>query len=98
MLEVELGRYVFDDGDEPDQTWAAEWGLQDHDVGIEESTANLADLIGTILHDAQQRWGETHDIRNIEWHLVGHDLPDKTVAEAIAAAGVTLPDRLPNAG
>jgi hypothetical protein len=98
VLEVELGRYIFDDGDEPSQTWAAEWGLQDHDVGIENTSENLADLIDTILHDAQQRWGDTHDIHHIEWQLVGDDLPGDRVADAVTAARVTLPDHLPNAG
>ncbi len=92
VLEVDLGRYVARD-DPSDVTWAATWGLRDASVGTEDSTEDLAELVRIILEDAQPL-GDQYDVR-IEWTLRGDPADGQAVADAIAAAGVTLPGRLP---
>lgn len=69
--------------------WAAEWGLRDDPVGIEDSNEDLQQLIDDILDDARQ-WTDRYDLA-IEWDLSGDAPAVKTVQDIVAEAGVSLP-------
>lgn len=90
VLEVELDRIAGDEDDPDYVAWAATWGLREDSVGHEDSSENLSKLVEAILHDARASWGERYELR-IEW-IVGGDAPaGRTVDDAIAATGITLP-------
>jgi hypothetical protein len=92
VLEVDLSRYVAPD-DPSEVVWAATWGLRDESVSTEDRADDLPELVTSILEDAQPL-GDRYDVR-IEWILGGDGPEGQTVADAVADAGVALPDRLP---
>lgn len=86
-----MGRYVAQDN-AADVTWFATWGLRDDDVGTEDSGEDLAELVSAIVEDAQV-WSDRYDL-TIEWTVGGDAPPGGSVEEAVAAAGVVLPQTL----
>lgn len=93
VVDIELYRTVFDDPGETYVSWGAEWGLRDDSVGTEDSNENLAELIDAILEDLRPL-AERYTLR-LEWDLDGDPPEGKTVADAVAEWGVTLPAVLP---
>jgi len=92
VLEVELDRCA--DPDDPTYiSWMAEWGLRDDSMGVGDSNEDLADLVAKIVEDARHSWSDRFDL-SIEWTLDGDAPPGGTVADAVAAAGVTLPPKV----
>lgn len=91
VADVELHRMV-DDEDPTWMGWHAEWGIRGQSVGVEDSAPDLAAIVAGVLDDLRsyRRW----DIVRIEWSLGGDKPPGQTVADAVAAAGVTLPNHL----
>lgn len=91
VVEVELNRMVFDD--DPTDTyvsWHAEWGLRDSDVGTEDSSEDLAELVEAVLVDVRSMT-DRYPVR-LEW-TVGGDPPEGTTIEAeIGELGVRLPE------
>lgn len=94
MLEVDLGRYPMDD-DPTEVWWAADWAIRDDSSGTEDSSEDLAELVNGIIKDVQPLL-KTYSELHIEWTLTGYPPPGGTVADAIAAAGVTLPAKVPH--
>ncbi|MGH3423926.1 MAG: hypothetical protein ACRDO8_04305 [Nocardioidaceae bacterium] len=89
VLEVALTRDV--DPDDPEQVaWAAEWGLQDDDVGIEDTNEDLQELVDAITEDARSQWADRYDL-TIEWTLDGDRPAQGSIAEAVAQSGIILP-------
>jgi hypothetical protein len=94
VFEVELQRIFFDDDPEDPVSWAAEWAPAGSSEATEDGTEDLADLVAAIVDDARDYARQQGGPVQVEWLLVG-DAPDGgTVADAVAAEGVTLPDRV----
>jgi len=89
---IEVHRIEFDEQDEDEGVWwGAEAGFSDDSVGDEyESCEDLAALLGEVVEDVRVRWGSRYDVR-VEWTLTGSPV---ALAEAAAAVGFELPDRL----
>ncbi|QYN41108.1 hypothetical protein K1T35_48080 (plasmid) [Pseudonocardia sp. DSM 110487] len=93
LFEVELQRIVVDDPEDP-VSWAAEWAPAGSVEATEDNTEDLADLVGAILRDVRDLAQQSGTPVRIEWLLVGDAPAGATVDAAVAAEGVTLPERV----
>lgn len=94
VYEVDLERvYVDDDPDEP-VSWAAEWALAGSSSATEDNTEDLSELVGSIVNDAHNLARRRGCAVRIVWTLGGDAPSEGTIADAIAAEGVTLPERV----
>ena len=73
--------------------WAAEWGLRDDAVSIEDTNDDLQQLVDDIVDDVRQ-WAGRYEL-SIERELGGDAPADKTIQDMIAETGVVLPAKLP---
>ncbi|WIX76641.1 hypothetical protein QRX50_35030 [Amycolatopsis carbonis] len=90
VVEVVLRRGVDDsDPDDPYISWGAEWAVRDSSEGVEDQEEDLAVLVQHIVEDLQAM-AQRYTVR-LEWTLEGDPSEGMTIAEAVAAAGVTLP-------
>lgn len=90
MVDIELNRIADPEGDDASAvSWAASWGLHGDTSGIEDSSDKLAELVAAILADLQP-WTSRYTL-TLAWTLDGDAPRGHTVAEAVAATGVTLP-------
>lgn len=91
VLDVEVGRY--DDPDDLDYVgWSAEWGLRGSSSGTEHASDNLQEVVDAVVDEAQEL-SARYELW-IEWSLSGDEPEGKTLNEAVADAGVTLPNSL----
>ena len=92
VLDVALYRFV--DPDDPDGvTWSAEWGLRDEEVGVEDNSESLQEVVDAVLQDARELVAD-YDLQ-IAWEIDGDPPRGQTVKDAIATLGVTLPTEPP---
>lgn len=89
IIDVELHRGMHDDSYGIYVSWYAEWGVRDDSSGVEDSSEDLAELVEGILEDAR-RWADRYSVRLV-WTLEGDEPDGKTIADAVAELGVTLP-------
>jgi hypothetical protein len=91
VIEVELKRFLEEDLDEyedpndPPVYWMAEWFVR----GSSSSTEGTDEDLQTLVGDVQWAWGPG---AQLIWTLDGDAPPGQTVADAVAEAGVSLPD------
>lgn len=92
VVEADLDRFEMDANDPSDVAWSAEWGLRGDDVGIEDHSDDLQELVDSFLEECQQ-WITDDDLQ-IVWNLGGDRPEGRTIEDEIANAGITLPARL----
>jgi hypothetical protein len=94
VFEVEVQRVFFEEDPDEPVSWAAEWAPQGSSSATEDNTEDLADLVAAIVHDARAAARRHGCPVRIGWRLVGDAPPGGTVADAVIAEGVTLPERV----
>ncbi|MGY4103906.1 hypothetical protein ACW2Q0_30765 [Nocardia sp. R16R-3T] len=88
VVEVELRRLY--ERDDPDSdSWAATWGLEDSDEGIDDQADDVRRLVNDVINDIRRRWGADYDL-TIEWSVDGWK-----ANEELESLGVALPEELP---
>uniref|UniRef100_UPI003F496B6E hypothetical protein n=1 Tax=Amycolatopsis sp. CA-096443 TaxID=3239919 RepID=UPI003F496B6E len=93
VVDIELYRLVIAYSPaEVEVSWSAEWGLRDDGIGTEDSSEDLAELVDAVLEDLRPL-AERYTLR-LEWELGGDPPKGKTLEEAVAEWGVTLPETL----
>ncbi|MHA6801786.1 hypothetical protein [Bounagaea algeriensis] len=92
MVDIELHRTV--DEHDPEVTgWTAHWQMGEASRGRQDHDEDLAALLTAILTDLAPL-GEYYTL-TLAWQLGGQAPAGHTVAEAVAATGLSLPTRLP---
>lgn len=94
VYEVELHRVFFPDDPEDPVSWSAEWAPQGSDSATEDNTENLADLVAAIVGDIRAFARQLGRPVRVHWQLSGDAPAGGTIADAMTAEGVILPDRV----
>jgi hypothetical protein len=92
VYEVELHRVFFPDDPEEPVSWSAEWAPQGSAGATEDNTEDLADLVAAIVDEIRAVARRQNRPVRVDWQLYGDAPAGGTVADAVAAEGVTLPD------